>query len=411
MLSQKIKALVMEVVRMSTNFDDQLENIFSEDIEIPKSIIDKKEMAFTEIRSMAKKNKVSQKRKIVSAVAAMFIVGSTFIATDAFATIGDKTISAIKTIFFKDEGVQKAIDNGLVQDLGNANIVKDKDIEIGVTDITYDSSKLALSLDIKFDDKSLLNNLQEIEFDMNLKDNNGRYLIKSSTENLNEEQQKSLKQLKADFDSNKVVNKETGEIKYNLVLNSMEPISGIDDVTLDIKAVRLLASINDKLQENIFSEAESKLEEYEVFNYKQRNLRLYNLIEGKWQTSITLDEKLKAGKEVLYVPEGLNGETIRVTKAELLPTCMYVTFEFDSDFKGEDRKKIINKIDHATLVDDNGNIYNSTLKGYFTVGDNDNLLKVKSFEITSFDYDGNFKVILNDFNGENKEITLIKKSK
>ncbi|MPM58263.1 hypothetical protein SDC9_105094 [bioreactor metagenome] len=90
---------------------------------------------------------------------------------------------------------------------------------------------------------------------------------------------------------------------------------------------------------------------------------------------------------------------------------MYVTLEFDSDFKGEDRKKIITKIDQATLVDDNGNVHNSTLKGYFTVGDNDNLLKVKSFEITSFDYDGNFKVILNDFNGENKEITLIKKSK
>jgi len=125
----------------------------------------------------------------------------------------------------------------------------------------------------------------------------------------------------------------------------------------------------------------------------------------------TLDEKLKAGKELLYVPEGVNGETIRVTKAELLPTCMYVTLEFDSDFKGEDRKKIINKIDQATLVDDTGNVHNSTLKGYFTVGDNDNLLKVKSFEITSFDYDGNFKVILNDFNGENKEITLVKKSK
>lgn len=411
MLSHKMKALVMEVVRMSTNFDSQLEKTFSEDIEIPKSIIDKKEKAFTEIRSMAKKDKVSQKRKIISAVAAMFIIGSTFIATDAFATIGGKTISAIKTIFFKDEGVQKAIDNGLVQNLSNANIVKNKGIEIGVTDITYDSSKLALSLDIKFDDKSLLNNLQEIEFDMNLKDNNGRYLIKSSTENLNEEQQKTLKQLKADFDSNKVINKETGEIKYNLVLNSMEPISGIDNVNLDIKAVRLLASTNDNLQENIFSEAESKIEEYEKYNYKQRNLRLYNLIEGKWQTSITLDKKFKDGKEVLYVPEGLNGETIKVTKAELLPTCMYVTLEFDSDFKGEDRKKIINKIDQATLVDDNGNVHNSTLKGYFTGDDNGHLLKVKSFEITSFDYDGNFKVILNDFNSENKVINLIKKSK
>lgn len=395
---------------MSKNFDNQLENIFNEDIEIPKSIIDKKEKAFTEIRSMTKKNKVSQKRKIISAVAAMFIVGSTFIATDAFATIGDKTISAIKTIFFKDEGIQKAIDNGLVQNLGNVNTVKDKGIEIGVTDITYDSSKLALSLNLKLDDKSLLNNLQEIELDLNLKDNSGRYLFKSVTEELSEEEQMTAKILKAGFDTNKIINKEDGEIKYNLVLYSIEPISGIDNINVDIKAVRLLTSTNNNLEENIFSEAESKIEEYEKYNYKQRNLRLYNLIEGKWQTGITLDEKLKDRKEVFYVPEGANGETIRVAKAELLPTCMYVTFEFGSNFETEDRKKIIPKIDQATLVDDKGNVYKSTFKGYST-GDKSHQVKVKSFEITSFDYDGNFKVILNDFNGENKEITLIKKDK
>lgn len=409
MSSQKIMVLVREGVRVSISFDNQLDRMFNEDIKIPKSILDKKENAFADIRNIAKKNRAVKRRKIISVVAALCIVGSTFAVQDTFAAIGNKTIAAVKNLFFKDQGVQKAIDNGLVQELGSTNTVKDQGIEIGVTNVTYDSSKLALSLNIKFDDKTLLNNLQEIELDMNLKDNNGRYLLKSITEELSEEEQMTVKILKAGFDSNRIINKESGEIKYNLVLYSMEPISGIDSVNLDVKAVRLLTSLDNNLEESAFSKAESKLEEYEIYNYKQRKLRLYNLIEGKWQTSITLEEKLKAGKEITYVPEGTNGETIKIIKAELLPTCMYVTFEFNSDFKGENRKKIINKIDEATIFDDRGNIHNSTLKGYLTVGDNDHLLKVKSFEITSFDYDGNFKVLLTDFNGEKKEIILVKK--
>lgn len=403
--------LVREGVRMSSNFDNQLDKMFNEDIKIPKSILDKKENAFADIRNIAKKNRAVKRRKFISVVAALCIVGSTFAVQDTFAAIGNKTLAAVKNLFFKDEGVQKAVENGLVQNLWDKNMVKDQGIEIGITDIVYDSSKLALSLNIKFEDKTLLNNLQEVDLDMNLKDNNGRYLLRSDTEKLSKEQEKKVQRLKTGFTTDKIINKETGEVKYNLVLYSMEPISDINSVNLDVKAVRLLTSIDNNLEDSAFSKAESKLEELEIYNYKQRKLRLYNLIEGKWQSSITLDEKLKAGKEITYVPEGTNGETIKIIKAELLPTCMYVTFEFNSNVKDEDKRKILEKIFEATLVNySGGNIEKAKSKAYSRFDESGIITQVRGFQITSFDYDGNFKVLLTDFNGENKEITLVKKT-
>ncbi|WP_017414351.1 DUF4179 domain-containing protein [Clostridium tunisiense] len=396
---------------MSSNFDNQLDKMFNEDIKIPKSILDKKENAFADIRNIAKKNRTVKRRKIISVVAALCIVGSTFAVQDTFAAIGNKTIAAVKNLFFKDEGAQKAVENGLVQNLWEKNMVKDQGIEIGITDIVYDSSKLALSLNVKFEDKTLLNNLQEVDLDMNLKDNNGRYLLRSDTEKLSKEQEKKVQRLKTGFTTDKIINKETGEVKYNLVLYSMEPISDINSVNLDVKAVRLLTSLDNNLEDSTFSKAESKLEELEIYNYKQRKLRLYNLIEGKWQSSITLDEKLKAGKEITYVPEGTNGETIKIIKAELLPTCMYVTFEFNSNVKDEDKTKIHDKIFEATLVNDSGsNIEKAKSKAYSRFDESGIITQVRGFQITSFDYDGNFKVLLTDLNGENKEITLVKKT-
>lgn len=403
--------LVREGVRMSSNFDNQLDKMFNEDIKIPKSILDKKENAFADIRNIAKKNRAVKRRKFISVVAALCIVGSTFAVQDTFAAIGNKTLAAVKNLFFKDEGVQKAVENGLVQNLGDKNMVKDQGIEIGITDIVYDSSKLALSLNIKFEDKTLLNNLQEVDLDMNLKDNNGRYLLRSDTEKLSKEQEKKVQRLKTGFTTDKIINKETGEVKYNLVLYSMEPISDINSVNLDVKAVRLLTSLDNNLEDSAFSKAEGKLEELEIYNYKQRKLRLYNLIEGKWKSSITLDEKLKAGKEITYVPEGTNGETIKIIKAELLPTCMYVTFEFNSNVKDEDKTKIHDKIFQATLVNDSGsNIEKAKSKAYSRFDESGIITQVRGFQITSFDYDGNFKVLLTDLNGENKEITLVKKT-
>lgn len=396
---------------MSSNFDNQLDKMFNEDIKIPKSILDKKENAFADIRNIAKKNRAVKRRKFISVVAALCIVGSTFAVQDTFAAIGNKTLAAVKNLFFKDEGVQKAVENGLVQNLGDKNMVKDQGIEIGITDIVYDSSKLALSLNVKFEDKTLLNNLQEVDLDMNLKDNNGRYLLRSDTEKLSKEQEKKVQRLKTGFTTDKVINKETGEVKYNLVLYSMEPISDINSVNLDVKTVRLLTSLDKNLEDSAFSKAEGKLEELEIYNYKQRKLRLYNLIEGKWKSSITLDEKLKAGKEITYVPEGTNGETIKIIKAELLPTCMYVTFEFNSNVKEEDKRKILEKIFEATLVNDSGgNIEKAKSKGHSRFDESGIITQVRGFQITSFDYDGNFKVLLTDFNGENKEITLVKKT-
>ncbi len=403
--------LVREGVRMSSNFHNQLDKMFNEDIKIPKSILDKKENAFADIRNIAKKNRTVKRRKIISVVAALCIVGSTFAVQDTFAAIGNKTLAAVKNLFFKDEGVQKAVENGLVQNLGDKNKVKDQGIEIGITDIVYDSSKLALSLNVKFEDKALLNNLQEVDLDMNLKDNNGRYLLRSDTEKLSKEQEKKVQRLKTGFATDKIINKETGEVKYNLVLYSMEPISDINSVNLDVKAVRLLTSLDNNLEDSAFSKAEGKLEELEIYNYKQRKLRLYNLIEGKWKSSITLDEKLKAGKEITYVPEGTNGETIKIIKAELLPTCMYVTFEFNSKVKEEDKRKILEKIFQATLINDGGgNIEKAKSKGHSRFDENGTITQVRGFQITSFDYEGNFKVLLTDFNGENKEITLVKKT-
>ncbi|WP_255266658.1 hypothetical protein [Bacillus cereus] len=124
-------------------------------------------------------------------------------------------------------------------------------------------------------------------------------------------------------------------------------------------------------------------------------MQLNKEIQGKWQGGIKLDSKFKGNPEIHFIPKQ-QPESVKIAFAEVLPTGMNITFERDSSEDDEEIKRQIKTIDSVILMDEKGKTYKSTLKGYSSVQDNGKVVKVKTFDITSFDNIQQFKVLLKD---------------
>ncbi|PFA03363.1 RNA polymerase sigma factor [Bacillus cereus] len=62
-------------------------------------------------------------------------------------------------------------------------------------------------------------------------------------------------------------------------------------------------------------------------------------------------------------------------------------------------------------VDEKGKTYKSTLKGYSSAQDNGKVIKVKTFDVTTFDNVNHFKVLLKDIDGKDVVIDLAREEK
>ncbi len=371
---------------MHINFEDRLENSLNEEILIPKSVLDKKELAFEQIK---KKNQASDKFSYKHKVAVAVVASICILGTVSF---GNTAFANIKSLFSNDSGIQKAVDNGYVQQVVTNNTMKDKGVEIKLTDVTCDKNKLALSLNLKFDDKSLVSHFYSLGFDIEIKDDKGRYIARDEGDCLT-----------GSADWNTDVNKDTGEIKLNLVLSSNGQLVDINKINLKLSQIQLFASLNDNIENSVFTEAESKLDKDTLIQLKDGGVRLYKELNGTWENNIKLDDKFKDSKSIKYSAEG-NNNFVNVISAEMSPTGMQITFITDAS---SDLNSRINKI---TLVDEKGKTYKQTTFGSQEYVDGDDIkFKVSlNFEATTFDNLGNLKMIAKDSNGKNVEIKLKK---
>lgn len=376
---------------MRINFEDKLEKILNEDIIIPLSIEDKKNMAFDKIRKdKNKKFKFAYKQKIAVAILAMtMVVGITF---------GNTAIAAMKkTLFPNDYGVQKAVDNGFVQNIEN-NIMKDKGVDIKLTSALKDSKRVALSLNLKFNDKNLMKNFKYIKLDCSIKTNNGKEIPLSE-------------------DTNFSIDKETGELVFNDILNVMDgfgnedmlsaakDFKNINEVNLEIKKIELYADASTKIDSNTLPKLDADTKK----QLQEAGIQLYKSIEGTWKTNIKLDEKFKNIQSIKYIASE-NNNFIKIVSAELLPTGMDITFNFNNQIKPLNIETL-KEIDNITLVDDNGITYKPTQRTMqTTVDSSDKTNLTKTFTVTSFDKIGNLKMIMKDLNGNTHEIKLVKTS-
>lgn len=375
---------------MSINFEDEIEKILNEDVIIPDSVLEKKEIAFNKIRKNKKeKFKFSYKHKIVASIMAVIIIGGI--------AFGNTAIAAIKKCLFpNDYGVQKAVDNGYIQNIEN-NVMKDNSVEIKVNNVLRDSKRVVLSLNLKFDDKSLMKYFKCIKLDCSIKTGDG-------------------KEVPMDENYNFSLDRETGELVFNDILSILDgfgnenmvsaakDFKNINSLNLEIRKIELYADVSAKMDPKTLP----KLDNDTKKQLEEAGVKLYRVIEGTWKTNIKLDEKFKDIKPIVYKTSEKN-DFINIVSAEMMPTGMDITFNFKNQTKPLSQETL-NEIDNITLVDDKGVIYKPTERIVQTCNDDNKTNVTKTFSVTAFDKIGNLKMIIKDLNGKTHKVKLIKSS-
>ncbi|MDM5190218.1 DUF4179 domain-containing protein [Bacillus sp. DX4.1] len=391
---------------MNDQFERQLEESLNENITIPDSVLKKKQFAFEEIRKSKKQKQISSHKKIVAAIIAGVTIAG---ASTGIGMYGDSALAMVKEAFFtKDRGVQKATDNGYMQKVDKNNIMEDSGVAIQIKNVLYDKSKIAVSLQIKFEDKSLINKMTKLMMTYDLMDDKGRYIEKSDTTvGLTSENSK----LAAASDWSMQVNEKEGEVTYNLIFYPMNPIDSIESLHFNINSIQIFTPLENKDPSfRTKAEAKSNIVKENIEAGHKEGMQLNKEIQGKWQGNLKLDSKFRGDQEVKYIPQQ-QLESVKISSAEVLPTGMNITFEHEFSEDVEEIKRKVKTIDSILLMDDKGKTYKSTLKGYSSVRDNGILFKVKTFDITSFDDIGDFKVLLKDVDGKGVVIDLVREEK
>lgn len=374
---------------MNINFEDEIEKILNEDITIPDSVLGKKEIAFDQIRKN-KKVKFSYRKNIAAAVIVISIIGGVI--------FGNTAIAAIKNCLFGyDHGVQKAVDNGYIQNIDD-NIMKDNGVEIKVNNIVKDSKRIALSLNLKFDDKDLMKYFKYMKISSSIATDTGVTIPFSFS----------------DYDFN--LDKETGELifnevetleKFNYANGNMvleNDLKNISSLNLKIKKIELYTDASTQIDLGILPQLDNDTKN----QLEEAGVKLYKEIDGTWETNIKLDEKFKDVKPIKYkVCE--NNDFINIVSAEVLPTGMDITFNYNNQTKPL-TKEIQKEIGNIILVDYRGIAYKPTEGISQTYSGDDKTNITKTFCVTSFDKIGDIKVIIKDLNGNTQEIKLVKAS-
>jgi hypothetical protein len=392
---------------MNDQFDRKLEETLNDDVTIPNSVLKKKELAFEEIRRSKKQKQTSSPKKIVAAI----IAGITIVGASAGVGVyGDSALATVKKFFFaKDQGVQKAADKGYIQKVDENNVMKDSGVTIQVKNVLYDKSKLAVSLQFKFENKSLISKVTDVRMRYDLKDNQGRYIKKADlTEELTNENSKIVI---GGEDSSIQVNEDEGEITYHLIFYPMNSIDSIDSLHFTISSISLFAPLENKdVSYRTEAESQSNILTEGIEGWHKNGMQLNKEIQGKWQGEIKVDSKFKENQEIQFIPKQ-QPESVKIASAELLPTGMNITFERDSSKDMEEIKRQIKTIDSAVLMDEKGKTYKSTLKGYTSSQANGKTIKVKTFDVTTFDNIKHFKLLLKDNNRKDIVIDLAREEK
>lgn len=345
---------------MERNFEQQLKNSLNHDIEIPKSVFDKAEGAFKEIRSSktqrtTKKFLLGKKQWVAAAVAVVFL-GVTF---------NQPVIAAIKAAFWGNHaGIESAVRNGYQQEVQSAS-VKSQGIETNVTNVVVDKSRLGLAINMKFDDINSIKDVDHVYLDMVITDGNGRVI---SGEGYPQQLVGGLE------DSTNIVNKKNGELIYNVLLQSPSAsIPQMSELKVQIKSVSL---------------------------FKNQGAPAFKKIEGVWNSSVALDKQFAKANGVAYTSQS-SSKDVNVISAEMLPTGFVVQFVVNTPVD----ESIVTK---AQLVDSNGNSYNSSrVASMERTADNKDLVSM-TFEVSNFDQIDSFKFIVKDINGKDSEATLVR---
>ncbi|MBW5448929.1 DUF4179 domain-containing protein [Cohnella sp. CFH 77786] len=346
---------------MNHELERKIMDAFSVESEIPESVMRKTEAAFEQIRklkseSTERRNAYLRKRRIWVASIALF---GTFMVS---ILSNDSAVAAIKSLFYKDTGIQKANEHGYSQAVNRA--VKKSGVTVQVDRVVVDKTKMAITFQLDFDDASLLNDTDRVFLDLLIHDDKGRPIREDGNPN----------RLAGAMDWHTDVSlKNNGKALYHLELQSPQgKFDNIKALALDIKSISL---------------------------YKKDREKPYRVIEGDWKNTFELDEKFTEHEPVKYVAE--DNPMIKVISAEMLPTGMSIQFVVDKPVD----ESILWKV---TLIDSKGNIYhpsNTATMDY--TADKKDLISM-TFDATAFDHLDGLKMRVKGLGSKDEIVNLLK---
>jgi hypothetical protein len=347
------------------NFEQQLKDSLTANVEIPQSVVNKVQNAFEEIRKSdvrpARRNLHFGGKQLAATAIAVILLATVF---------NQPLIAFVKaTLWGNHAGLEKAVENGYQQELQN-DFTYSKDVGMKITNVVVDPARLALSIDVKLDDAAVVKTAKEISLDMIVRDSNGNVIHGDGYPN----------QIIGGYEENTdMAGKENGELKYNVLFHSTSAgIPSLKELNVEVNRVILHG-------ENV--------------------VQPIKIIEGSWDFHITLDGQFAEGKKVAYNPEN-DSKDVKVISAEMLPTGFVIKFIVNEPLD----ENIWQKVE---LTDMNGNIFKNS--GSFSMNPSAENKKLDvismTFEVSEFDKTEAFNFTVKDINGKNSTVKLTKSQK
>lgn len=363
---------------MEDKFEKELVNIMQKDIEISLGVRKSLDNTYNVItkKGRSRRKRLFTKRSV--AVACSFLIVGVLL-------LSNETVRAVIKPFlnFGDKGIEKVVDEGLVQQNGSSAI--DKNIRVTLDNYFYDSNKFGMSFKLNFDDRNILEgDIENIELNYRIKNGNGEYIDEDVSD---EEPLKGNNDIISSISQkNPIIDVGNGEVQCDLLLESTNgKIPKLENADIEIESI------------NIF--------------YKQRSEET-KIIYGTWNLPLDSIKEIDA-KEVEYSAVN-NNSKVEILNAKASPTSFNISFTLD--ISPENSKALENL--EMKLANENGEVYNCN--GWDTEEKNGKEVVTTNFPVSSLEDNSKYKLILSkigEYNENNKfnmlipdtEIELMKK--
>lgn len=343
------------------NIEQMLKTSLNQEIDIPKSVLEKAEGAFAEIRNskveLSKQSFWLGKKQLVASAIALICLGVAF---------NQPAIAEIKYILWANHaGLEKAINSGYDQKV-QTGYVQANGIGTKITNVTVDKSRLALSIAVKLTDINAVKKTSKMHLDLVITDGNGNVIFGEGYPN---------QPIGGYEESTNFSNIENGELVYNVLLDSpTASIPQTNKLNVKVKSISLFAQTN----------------------WPEPPFKTY---EGPWINTITLEGQFAKANGIAYIAKN-NSKDLTITSAEMLPTGLAIKF-------------VVNPVDayNIELVDSNGKTYqNSGISSSDRTSDNKDLVSTV-FEVSQFDKIDSFELHVKCKNGKESTVTLVRDAK
>ena len=333
------------------NFDDKLNKVVNDEINIPESILKKKDIAFEEIRKSKKKKRRFNNGFIAAAVLLILVTG-------IFSIKGENVLATIKEFIFKyNQGVEKAVENGYYKQLQDYTVSSDG-VEIKIDKVILNSKTLFASFVINCEDSNLIDELESIFVDMDI----------------DYEDKKNQQPM---FMSKSEVDIENKEVHCYFTYPLDKQING-NYLKININEITLMTNSESKLS------WDPSVSELDKESYTARGIKIFKKFKSLWSFDLDVNSIIQEDINYSYSSLESTGE-MELVSAELSPTAMKIIIKDCSELNFYELSLIITDM---KLTNDNGETFGILETIISEEEDNVKYIKV-IFEATVFDENEN----------------------